>query len=225
MRPVGKTIIIGGYGPGIGAAVARRFGAEGFDVALVGRTERKLQAGIERLEGVKAQAFVADLGDPAAVTSTVATVREAMGPIEVVHYNAVYAQAGDLLDMDAASLEPVFALGAQGLLALVRAAREDLVAQKGAVLITGGGMANDAMNAMTNQMGLGALALGKAIHHKLAGLLHHRLAADGVYVGEVQVRAMVKSDHMPHGTVTADEVAARFWQAFGDRAEATVTVP
>jgi NADP-dependent 3-hydroxy acid dehydrogenase YdfG len=32
-----KTILIGGYGPGISNAVAERFGAEGFSVALAAR--------------------------------------------------------------------------------------------------------------------------------------------------------------------------------------------
>jgi NAD(P)-dependent dehydrogenase (short-subunit alcohol dehydrogenase family) len=36
-----KTILIAGYGPGISDAVARKFGAEGFAVALAARNEAR----------------------------------------------------------------------------------------------------------------------------------------------------------------------------------------
>ena len=41
-----KTMIVCGYGPGISNAVAQRFGAEGFSVALIGRSADKLAAGV-----------------------------------------------------------------------------------------------------------------------------------------------------------------------------------
>ncbi len=41
------TIAIVGAGPGLGAAVARRFGREGFAVALISRDQAKLDAGPE----------------------------------------------------------------------------------------------------------------------------------------------------------------------------------
>jgi NAD(P)-dependent dehydrogenase (short-subunit alcohol dehydrogenase family) len=44
-----KTIVICGYGPGISAAVARRFGREGFQVALVARYAQRLAAGVAAL--------------------------------------------------------------------------------------------------------------------------------------------------------------------------------
>lgn len=38
-RSMFKTIVVVGFGPGISTAVARKFGAEGFAVALVARNE------------------------------------------------------------------------------------------------------------------------------------------------------------------------------------------
>ena len=40
-----KTIVVVGFGPGISTAVADKFGAEGFSVALVARNEARLAAG------------------------------------------------------------------------------------------------------------------------------------------------------------------------------------
>jgi NAD(P)-dependent dehydrogenase (short-subunit alcohol dehydrogenase family) len=81
-----KTIVVAGYGPGVSAAVAERFGAEGFQVALVGRSADKLAAGVKALEakGIKAAAFTADLGDPSAIRRMVEKVRGELGPISVL---------------------------------------------------------------------------------------------------------------------------------------------
>jgi NAD(P)-dependent dehydrogenase (short-subunit alcohol dehydrogenase family) len=45
-----RTLIVCGYGPGIADAVAARFGAEGFAVALVGRGAGKPTAAAQKLE-------------------------------------------------------------------------------------------------------------------------------------------------------------------------------
>jgi NAD(P)-dependent dehydrogenase (short-subunit alcohol dehydrogenase family) len=54
-----KTIIVIGFGPGIATAVAERFGAEGFSVALVARNKERLAAGVAALKakGIAAAAF------------------------------------------------------------------------------------------------------------------------------------------------------------------------
>ena len=61
-----KTVIVAGYGTGISKAVAEKFGAEGFSVALVARNADRLAKGVTELQGkgIKAAAFTADLGDP-----------------------------------------------------------------------------------------------------------------------------------------------------------------
>ena len=55
------TIAIIGAGPGLGAAVARRFGAEGFAVALVSRSQEHADGLAAQLvsDGVQARGFAA----------------------------------------------------------------------------------------------------------------------------------------------------------------------
>ena len=76
-----KTIFIVGYGPGVSAAMAERFGVEGFSVALVARTEAKLAAGVEalRAKGITADAFPADAGDPASIRGATRRWTEILG--------------------------------------------------------------------------------------------------------------------------------------------------
>ena len=45
-----KTIVIVGFVPGNSTAVAEKFGTEGFCVALVGRNEDRLAAGVSALK-------------------------------------------------------------------------------------------------------------------------------------------------------------------------------
>ena len=67
-----ETIMIVGFGPGTATAVAERFGAEGFSVALVGRNEDRLRAGVAALnaKGIEAFAFPSDAGDPAMASTS-----------------------------------------------------------------------------------------------------------------------------------------------------------
>lgn len=83
------AIAIVGAGPGLGAAVARRFGAEGFAVGLISRHPGRLDGLVEELanDGVHAEAFAADVRAPASVARALEQVTESLGPIEVLQYS------------------------------------------------------------------------------------------------------------------------------------------
>lgn len=56
------TLAIIGAGPGLGLAAARRFGAEGFNVALISRTQEHVDALATELAdaGITARGYAAD---------------------------------------------------------------------------------------------------------------------------------------------------------------------
>ncbi len=83
------TIAIIGAGRGLGAAVARRFGAEGFTVALISRNQARVDSLADELtaEGIPARGFVADVRDPASIAAMLEQVTETLGPIEVLQYS------------------------------------------------------------------------------------------------------------------------------------------
>ena len=212
-----KTILVCGYGPGISSAVARRFGREGYAVALVGRTAERLASGALALEksGAVAKPFPCDLSDPDAVRKLVAGARATLGPIGVVHWNASGHGAGDLTTAKTSELRGVLDVGVHGLVAAVQEALPDLKAQKGSVLVTGGGFAyyDAAADAAAANYGAMGLAVAKAAQHKLVGVLHQKLRSEGVYVGEVTVVGLVKGTAWDRGnaTVEPDAVAEKFW--------------
>ncbi|MBN1205066.1 MAG: SDR family NAD(P)-dependent oxidoreductase [Myxococcaceae bacterium] len=225
-----RTIIVCGHGPGISDAVARRFGKEGFAVALVSRNAERLTAAAAALTsaGITAKAFPCNLGDPTAVRSLIREVRASLGPITALHWNAYTHGAGDLTTAPVEELHAPVDVAVLGLVAGVQEALPDLKQQKGAVLVTGGGLCfyDPKIDAMAVQWGAMGLAIAKAAQHKAVGLLHQKLAGDGVYVGEVVVLGSVKGTAFDNGQATLEPsaIAEKFWELFERRAEASVNI-
>jgi NAD(P)-dependent dehydrogenase (short-subunit alcohol dehydrogenase family) len=82
-----KTIVVTGAGSGIGRAVAQRFAAEGWQVALVGRTEETLNE-TASLVGPDARSrcvsFTCDVSKPAEVEAMAAAVLARFGHVAVL---------------------------------------------------------------------------------------------------------------------------------------------
>ena len=87
----GQTVLVTGAGRGIGLAVATELAADGCRVALVARTATEVQAAADALNtrgGGRAQAFVADVRDAAAIANVAAAAEAALGPITLLVNNA-----------------------------------------------------------------------------------------------------------------------------------------
>lgn len=83
------VIAIIGAGPGLGAAVARKFGREGFSVALISRDQTKLETMVKELEadGVSARAYAADVREPATLEAALESAAAELGPITALQYS------------------------------------------------------------------------------------------------------------------------------------------
>jgi NADP-dependent 3-hydroxy acid dehydrogenase YdfG len=224
-----KTILICGHGPGISDAVARKFGADGFAVALAARSADKLDAAVKALgaKGITAAAFPTDLGNPQAVKQLVSSVHAKLGPLNVLHWNVYAFGAGDIA-ADPAELQNSLNVSTTGLWTAVQAAHGDLKEQKGAVLVTGGALCfyDPKVDAMAVEYGALGLAVSKAAQHKLTGLLSVRLGKEGIYVGEVVVTGAVKGTVSDQGnaTIEAGAVAEKFWALYQARSEHSTTI-
>ncbi|MFE7935582.1 SDR family NAD(P)-dependent oxidoreductase [Streptomyces sp. NPDC057456] len=85
------TLAIVGAGPGIGLAIARAFGTQGFDVALISRNREKLDDLVGKLgaEGITAAAFPANVLDRAGLTQALKDASARFGGIDVLEYSPV----------------------------------------------------------------------------------------------------------------------------------------
>ena len=92
-NPSNKPVIaVVGAGPGIGEAVAHRFAIEGFVVALLARTEDKLQTMAQTINSDIGQGtahyYITDLRIEDSVISAFKRIRAELGPVNVLVYNA-----------------------------------------------------------------------------------------------------------------------------------------
>jgi 2-hydroxycyclohexanecarboxyl-CoA dehydrogenase len=111
-----KVVIVTGGAGGIGAALCRRFGAEGAAVAvfdLDGAAADKVAANI-RAAGGKAQAYAVDISDRGRVNAAVAQTEQELGPIDVLVNNAGWDRAGPFLDSEAVLWQKIVAINLMG---------------------------------------------------------------------------------------------------------------
>jgi NAD(P)-dependent dehydrogenase (short-subunit alcohol dehydrogenase family) len=95
-----------GVGPGLGAALARKFASE-YAVALIARGEDKLSALAKELAtaGGKALAVPADVAKAADITAAFDKIRRELGDVDVLLYNAAMRPFGKLMDTKPSTFE------------------------------------------------------------------------------------------------------------------------
>lgn len=79
--------VVIGVGPGNGAAIARRFAAEGYATALVARSPELIDD-LARELGRSARAYRCDVADPVALAATFDKIRDELGEADILVYNA-----------------------------------------------------------------------------------------------------------------------------------------
>src|SRR5512134_444320 len=131
-----RVCVVTGVGPGTGSALARRFAAGGYQVALLARTESRLRELAAELPG--ACAYPCDVADEAQILETLARVARELGPASVLIHNAVGGAFGDFQQIEPAVLQRNFATNTMALLHLARAVAPAMIdAGEGAILVTG----------------------------------------------------------------------------------------
>jgi NADP-dependent 3-hydroxy acid dehydrogenase YdfG len=187
-----KTIAVLGAGPGMGRSVARRFGREGFQVALIARNPARLDAFTAELaaHGIKAAGFASDLADRDALPGMIEAITGRFGQIDVLEY----APSGldwltrqvPVRDADPASFEFPLDLLLRTPVTLIRQVLPGMLQRgDGAVLF---GLPASA-SIPVPQLGNVATAAAAARHY--LHTLHADLADTGVYAGLVQVAGLV----------------------------------
>jgi NADP-dependent 3-hydroxy acid dehydrogenase YdfG len=149
-----RVAVVAGVGPTIGSAVARRFHADGFAVAMLARSDAVTDPLAAEL-GADAISIPADVTDRSAVERAMERVRTELGPVEVLVLNA---SGGGGRPVDEASVErlrSIFDVRVGGSLACVRAALPDLRETDGTVLFSGTTFAEPPV---TEQIEWGAVA-------------------------------------------------------------------
>jgi NAD(P)-dependent dehydrogenase (short-subunit alcohol dehydrogenase family) len=186
--------------------VARRFGAEGFSVALISRNQGKLDALAEDLgkEGIHARGFRADVRHPESITAALEAATETLGPIEVLQYSPLPQKdfMRPVLETTPADLRGPIEFSIYGPVAAVHQVLPGmrfLGANRGTILFVSGGSAVKPGRSVT---GTSVAFAGQAAY---AQLLHEVLGEEGIQVSQLIIGGrIIEGDPEKDPNVLAD---------------------
>jgi NAD(P)-dependent dehydrogenase (short-subunit alcohol dehydrogenase family) len=176
-----------GVGPGLGASLARRF-AKDYAVALNARRPESLErvASEIRAGGGVALEVPGDVGDRAAVESAFRTIRDRLGPPDVLLYNAGSGTWGTVAEVTPEQFEQSWRVNAFGAFLCAAECAKDMVARgRGAMLFTG---ATAGVKAGPKSVAFGP---AKFAMRGLAQSLARDLGPKGVHVAWVNIDGVI----------------------------------
>ncbi len=181
-----KTIAIVGAGEGLGMAIAKKFGQNGFRVALIARNEQKLNGLVHELqqEGIEAAAFPADILNKEQIEQAFAAVKEKYGFIDVLEYSPTPGidTVAPTLEVNEENALYQFQFNVVGALSSVQQVLPEMLAkQSGALLFTTGGAAIHPVPMMGN-VGIAVAGLRNYIFN-----LNSELSDQGIYAGHLSI--------------------------------------
>ncbi|MFI6335970.1 SDR family NAD(P)-dependent oxidoreductase [Streptomyces sp. NPDC050535] len=188
------TIAIIGAGPGLGAAVARRFGREGHEVALISRSRERVDALAASLAGagVTARGFTADVRDPKTLEAALDAAAATLGPIEILQYSPVPHRdfMRPVLETAPADLVGPIEFSVYGPAAAVRHVLPAMRSLgRGTVLLVNGGTA-----AVPHPDRAGT-SIAFAAESAYGHLLHDTLAGEGIHVAQLVIPGAIIEGH------------------------------
>jgi NAD(P)-dependent dehydrogenase (short-subunit alcohol dehydrogenase family) len=212
-----KVAAVLGVGPGLGAAIARRFADEGFAVALMARREESVAPVREEIEerGGKTITVSADATDPDSVASAFGRIREELGDPEVFVYNAGAFQMGGILDLSPEQFDECFRANCAGAFYAAQQVLPVMVEDgHGTIQHTG------ASAALRGKASFSALAVGKFGLRALAQSMAREFGPQGVHVSHVIVDGQIHTprvremmpDREEDTMLSPDAIAETYWQ-------------
>jgi NAD(P)-dependent dehydrogenase (short-subunit alcohol dehydrogenase family) len=179
-----RVCVVTGAGPGTGAALARRFAADDYRVALLARDATRIEKLAAELPG--SGAFPVDVADLDALRGTLRRVRAQLGTPSVVLHNAVAGGFGTFESVAPQVLEQRFRVNVTSLLVLAQELAPAMVAAgTGAIVVTGN------TSAWRGKAEFAGFAPTKAAQRVLAQSLARTLGPRGVHVAYVVIDAVI----------------------------------
>jgi NAD(P)-dependent dehydrogenase (short-subunit alcohol dehydrogenase family) len=199
-----KICALVGIGPGLGFAIAKKFGKEGYQMAMLARHSEALKKYKQELKalGIEAYDFKTDAADTESIVTTFEKIRQTLGSPNVLIYNAAALRSGNPMSIAADDLVQDFRVNVAGALTSAQQVVSDMRNSGGTILLTGGGFALDPYPEFTS------LAIGKAAIRNLSFSLAKELEKDGIHVATVTICGVIQ----PGSQFDPDQIAQEYWR-------------
>jgi NAD(P)-dependent dehydrogenase (short-subunit alcohol dehydrogenase family) len=230
MNSTSKVLAVLGAGPGLGMSMARRFGREGFAVALVSRTDARHAGYRAELanDGIGSRSYTADVTDADQARDVLARIAADLGEIDTVYYGPAAASMGGgivaLPEASGAAVRAPFESMVLPAVGVVAAVLPPMLERGDGALFFGGGLSGLRPMPM-----LGNLAPAVAALRMYVLTLAASVAEQGVYAGILTIGGLVErgdihrmltDQGMSLPTVDPDEIAEAAWRMYVARDEA-----
>lgn len=199
-----RTAIVTGAGTGIGAAAARRLGASGWNVVLVGRREGLLQDVAATLPAGQSIVLACDLSDPASPEMIVRRCLDGFGGVDALANNAATIRVMPVEQYPLAVLDDHWAVNIRAPFLLIQAAVPALRRSHGAIVNI------SSSSGTILRPGQSLYGMTKAALNYLTRSLAGELAPDRIRVNGL---ALGPVDTPIHETWAKDLAAAYEWLA------------
>ncbi len=212
------TAVVVGAGPGLGAALCRRFAQGGMNVAAAARDAAKTEkivADVNALGGGEARSYSVDTTDEAAVEKFFDDVAGDWGVPDAVIYNASAFMKTSILEATAADFKRCWEANCYGGFLVGRAAAKRMTPRgSGSILFTGATASKRGSAKFFN------LSVGKFGLLALAQAMARELGPEGIHVIHVIIDGQIHSeryahlaaDRPPNALLAPDDIAETYWQ-------------
>lgn len=193
-----------GIGPKNGAAFARKFASEGYKVALMSRSTGYTSELAAEL-GQDARAFACDVSDADSVATAFAQAHDALGPVDVLVFNAGSGSWGNIEEITAEAYEQSWRVNSLGLFLTSKQVIGGMKERGSGNIVVVGATASLRGKPFTT-----AFAPAKASQRSLAQAMARHLGPSGVHVSLVILDGGVKApdDREAPETLDPDHIAA-----------------
>ena len=180
-RPVCAVV---GVGPGNGSAIARRFSAAGYAVALLARRADRLADLARELD--HSRAYSCDVTQADQVRDVTDRIERELGPVCIMIFNAGSGHFENFDDTEPEAFEADWKINALGLLLTGKAMVPHMRRRgSGAIVVIG------ATASLTGNAGFAPFAAAKSAQRSLAQSMARHLGPEGIHVAYVIIDAMV----------------------------------
>ena len=178
------VVLVTGVGPGTGKAIVERFAASGYAVAMLARSEQRLSDIAQTTPNT--HPFVCDVTDADRLSAVLEEIRQQLGAPKIVVHNAVGAERGTYLDVDAEKMRAAFEINTMALLSLAKQLVPDMQASGGGALIATGNT-----SAYRGKARFAGFAPTKAAQRILLESIAREAGPKGVHVAYVAIDAVI----------------------------------